>query len=102
MTEHKILIEVAGLPDHADRRELLELILAAASLEVPISLLLRGNAIELVSLSSTQGWRQLIDQGLADVGVPGPWDGMALPAGVVVWDEGQRAKLVRQSTVIRT
>jgi hypothetical protein len=101
MTERKILIEVAGLPDPGDRRELLELILAAASLEVPVNLLLSGNAVDLFCLQSTPAWQQLIDQDLAEVGVPGPWVDTALPPGVAVWDEQQRAKLVRESTVIR-
>ena len=101
MTEPRILIEVVGLPDPDDRRELLELVLAAASLEVPVKVLLSGNAIDLFCLPSTAAWQQLIDQDLAVVGVPGPWGGMALPPGVAVWDERQRAKLVRESTVVR-
>lgn len=101
MTERRFVIEVDGLPEPADRSELLELILAAASLEVPVSVLLRGNAAELLTLPSTRAWRQLIDQGLADVGVPGPPAGPALPPGVAIWNERQLAKLVGEATVIR-
>lgn len=101
MTERQFVIEIDGLPEPADRSELLELILAAASLEVPVSVLLKTNAVELLTLPSTRAWRQLIDQGLADVGVPGPTLGAALPAGVAIWDERQLAKLVGESTVIR-
>ncbi|NDY96731.1 hypothetical protein [Wenzhouxiangella limi] len=101
MAERRFVIEVDGLPEPADRPELLELILAAASLEMAFSVLLRGNAAELLTLPSTRAWRQLIDQGLADVGVPGPTDGAALPAGVAIWNEHQLAKLVGEATVIR-
>lgn len=101
MPERRFLIEVGELPDPADRRELLELVLAAASIDLSVTVLLRGAAADLLTLSSTRAWRQLIDQELASVGVAGPWDGNALPAGVAVFDRRQQAKLVRESTVIQ-
>lgn len=101
MAERRFLVVVDGLPDPADRRELLELILAALSMEISVTVLLSGGAEDLMSLASARAWRQLIDQGLADVGVPGPTDGAALAPGVAIWNERQLAKLVGEATVIR-
>lgn len=102
MLQRRFLIEVDGLPDPTDRGELLELILAAATLELPVTVLLIGCAAELLSSSSNRAWRQLIDQGLTRVCVFAPPAQAFLPDGVMVLSEHQRAKLVAQSTVIRT
>lgn len=101
MTERRFVIEVDGLPDPADQIELLELVLAAASLELPVTVLLTSDAVALLTSPASLAWRQLIEQDLADVAVAGDVQGAAVPTGVAVLSADQKAKLVGESTVIR-
>jgi len=67
VTERSYRIVIADLPDAEDRRDLLELVLAAASLDLRVQLLLLGRAHELLTSADDSAWRQLLDHGLAEV-----------------------------------
>lgn len=72
-------------PPEQDRHELLELVLAAASLDIQIQLVLKDEAFGLMWPSVDKGWKQVLDLGLAEVLLLPP-DGFAgvLPSGVCV------------------
>ncbi|MFP4207227.1 MAG: hypothetical protein ACLFSC_01120 [Wenzhouxiangella sp.] len=101
MTERCVLIEIQALPDPVDQRELLELVLAAASLELSITVLLGRDAVDLFQGAAGAGWRQLLDHDLARVGVIADPASGRLPSGLELIDERQREKLARECVVIR-
>lgn len=78
---------LAGLPMLEDRRELLELVLAAVSLDLDVQLLLQGEALGLLWPKIDAGWQQLLDEQFAEILVcpPAGWAGNA-PTGVRVLD----------------
>ena len=98
MIDRQFLIRIDALPDPSDQRDLLELVLAAASLDLQVTVLLTGEGVELLS---TQAWRQLHEQDLASVAVSGAPQGAALPAGIATIDSNERRKLEGKATVIR-
>ncbi|HMA98182.1 MAG TPA: hypothetical protein VKO38_01865 [Wenzhouxiangella sp.] len=100
MAERRFLIQIDVLPADRDRQELLELVLAAATLDAPASILVTGEAVSLFDSGSDASWRQLIEQGLIDV-LSDAADRQSLPSGVQPLDHCSREKLVQQSTVIR-
>lgn len=62
---YRLRIEKA--PAEAERRDLLEIILAAASLDLDIELLLMPGALQLLWPKPDPGWQQLLDHKLAHV-----------------------------------
>lgn len=67
MTERRYRLTVAALPAPSDRRELLELVLAAASVDLRLEVVLLGSACRLLSGADAAGWRQLVEMGLAEL-----------------------------------
>lgn len=67
MNQRTYCIVIGDLPEAADRRELLELVLAAASLDLSVQVRLLGRARELLTGGADADWAQLVDHGLAEV-----------------------------------
>lgn len=67
MAERRYRVTVAACPEPSDHRELLELVLAAASLDLRLDVVLLGSACALLSGADAAGWRQLVDMGLAEL-----------------------------------
>ncbi len=67
MNKRTYRIVIGDLPEAADRRELLELVLAAASLDLHVQVRLLGRARELLDDGIDSAWRQLEDQALAEI-----------------------------------
>lgn len=102
MTERLHRIVVARLPTPNDRRELLELVLAAASLDLRVQVVLRGDAGQLLAPGADSGWWQLLDEGLAEVLVEcSPDDAAGLPAGALPVRFGGLGALPAADTEIR-
>lgn len=85
MSARSYRLRIGALPAPDDRRELLELVLAAASLEIDLQVLLTGDALELLWPQMDPAWQQVLDQRLARIMLQAPagWAGTA-PAGVEV------------------
>ena len=103
VTERHYRIVVADLPHPADRRELLELVLAAASLDLDVQVWLLGRAWHLLGGDGEPGWRQLLAEGLAEVWVDGSIARLAeLPPGVRAVDPASPPAIPPAAMVIRT
>jgi len=76
---------LAKSPSADEARDVLELVLAAASLDLQVQVLLQAPALALVWPRMAPAWQQLIDHGLADILLrpPPDWRGAA-PPGVRV------------------
>ncbi|QOC23585.1 DsrE family protein [Wenzhouxiangella sp. AB-CW3] len=61
------VVIVASAPTDPDSQEVLELVLAGASLELPIAVLFSGAGCEHLVGEKVRAWRQLVDFSLADV-----------------------------------
>gem|GEM_PF-7127569 len=99
MSERIYRIVVDGLPEALDRRELLELVLAAASLDLRVQVLLLGRARELLRGSEHAGWRQLLEQDLAEVLVGDSEDALA-PVPGARWESAAAAPTSPQAVVV--
>lgn len=103
MTERTYRIVIGDLPPASDRRELLELILAAASLNLRLQVMLLGSAQELLTRSEDSAWRQLLDHDLAEVLIDRSGDDADdLPAGARPLDVGSLPPLPADGMVMRT
>lgn len=103
MNEHGFVIVVEGCPKPGDGPELLELILAAASLDLALTVVLRGNAVELFTSPETTAWRQLNEHGLATVCVVDePADTAPLPPGLERLGRDGLRSLEAAGTVVAT
>ncbi len=103
MTERRFVIRIDGLPTAADGRELLELVLAAASLDLDVVVLLCGSAAGLLAGAEHAGWRQLVEQDLAHVCVSagsGDLD-VALPDRVETLSATEVSYLKRNAILIQ-
>lgn len=69
MPERRFLVTIPARPADGDARELLELILAAASLELPLLVVFSGGGTRLLTGASAPAWRQLAEQGLVELAV---------------------------------
>ena len=69
MNERRFLIRIDGCPEPEDEQELLELVLAAASLELDLVVCLHGLAVHLLTEAGHSAWAQLVEQDLARVAV---------------------------------
>lgn len=101
MTERKFLIQIDALPEAEDRRAILELILAAVSLEISATVLLSDGALSLFDSASDSSWLQLVEHDLVDVVTREVPENRVIPAAIRRIDLHDRAKLVDQCTVIR-
>lgn len=61
------LVVVSAAPADRNDREILELVLAGASLELPLAVLFRDQGCQHLSGGPARGWRQLVDYDLADL-----------------------------------
>lgn len=108
MAERRYRVVVAALPEPSDRRELLELILAAASLDLRLEVVLLGSACRLLSGADAAGWRQLVEMGLAELWIEddawarahGDQDA-GLPGGVRRLASGSRSLLPAADVMIQ-
>lgn len=83
MPERRYLVTVAKRPPKKEASELLELILAAACLDLPVLVVLCGDGVGLIEGASAAAWLQLVEQGLAELAVlGGPAGEQGLPCGV--------------------
>ncbi len=80
MSKRRYRVVVTDLPPEDERRELLELVLAAASLDLPLEVLLIGSAGSLLSGADAAGWLQLLEHDLAEIRVAAGVSGAAEPA----------------------
>lgn len=87
MRQRTYRLLLSDCPSADESREVLELVLAAASLDFKLELVVEGGALALVTPSMLPGWQQLLDEELADVilSVPPGWHG-AVPPGARVVD----------------
>lgn len=67
MSASRWVIVVAASPSEPGSREMLELVLAAAALEVGLAVVFRGPGVGHLEVEQFRSWRQLIDFGLAQV-----------------------------------
>lgn len=75
------IVVIDSAPDEAGSREVLELVLAGATLEVGLAVVFQNSGVELFEPERFQPWRQLVDHHLAAVYGRGCPDNR-LPAGV--------------------
>ncbi len=61
------VIEVTAPPSDPDSREILELVLAGASLELPLAVIFRDHGCSHLTGAEARGWRQLVDFELAEL-----------------------------------
>ncbi len=84
------------------QRELLELVLAGASLDLPLSVCFEGPGLVRLRGQTASAWAQLADQGLAAMlACPHDADSAELPAFVEPIDAADREARVGQSGVLR-
>jgi hypothetical protein len=100
MSERQFLIQIDARPVDDDSRALLELVLAAVSLDVPASIVVAGDAVDLFDPCSDSPWLQLTEQDLIEVHAVVA-DDQELPVGVERLDHCRQAKLAQACTVIR-
>lgn len=100
MSEPEFVIRIATLPGPDDQRELLELVLAAVSLEVRARVLMSVQALDLFAMPSTKGWRQLVEQELVEVLVVDVPGGLDLFDGIRSLNSADLVKLLEDSTII--
>lgn len=103
MAERRFAVVVEACPDPAESVEVLELILAAASLELSLTVVLCGDAADLLSAPETRSWQQLIEHDLAEVFVSGETGAdRPLPPGAKRLSRAELQVLERTATVIGT
>ena len=100
MGERRFLIQIDARPVGGDCQELLELVLAAVSLDVPARIVVADDAVGLFDPCSDSPWRQLTEQDLIEVFAVVAED-QGLPVGVQRMDQRSLAKLAQAQTVIR-
>ncbi len=95
-------MEIGVAPDGFSERELLEMALAAASLDVDLAVLFTGPGVEQLKGDSWRGWRQLLDHDLAlvygreaDLSECDDWQ------GIIRLDAAGEQKLRAQRRVLR-
>jgi len=89
MSERPWLIRITSPPAEPDSREMLELVLAGASLDVPLVVVFAGDGRRHLDEAAFAAWRQLVDFGLAKVVAEGEAGPAGLPERVEVMTRGQ-------------
>ena len=84
---------VAQPPAEPDSREMLELVLAGATLEIELIVVFDGAGAEHLEPEPFAPWRQLVDFDLADLRARGAAPGL-LPAGVDRLDDAGLERLL--------
>lgn len=67
MAAEEWVVAISHAPDRPDSEEMLELVLAGASLELDIRVVFCGAGVEHLVGETARPWRQLTDLGLASV-----------------------------------
>ena len=100
VSEREFVIRIGSLPGPSDRRDLLEFVLAAVSLDVRARVLVTAEALDLFAMPSNKGWRQLIEQDLVEVLAVDVPDGLVVRDGIRSASSADLAKLLEDSTII--
>lgn len=90
------VIVVAVAPSEPDSREMLELVLAGATLEVDMAVVFEGPGLAHLEPEAIGPWRQLIDFDLAEIRARQPASSL-LPVGVSAIDDRQFRILCRDA-----
>ncbi|TVQ36025.1 MAG: hypothetical protein EA370_08670 [Wenzhouxiangella sp.] len=94
MSERLFLLEIEAAPDGYSERELLEMALAAASMDLDLALLFTGPGLGHLVGEAARGWRQLVDHELARLYCrPGSETEISIMPGVTVLDLDAEAGL---------
>lgn len=108
MRKRRYRITVAALPEPSDRRELLELVLAAASLDLCFEVVLLGSACRLLSGPDAAAWCQLVEMDLAELWIEADaWargngaQGAGMPDGVRPLDSDSSSQLPAADVMIQ-
>ena len=83
MANESFVLRIKDWPEQQDARELLELVLAGASLGLELDVVFEEMAVAFLESESARPWRQLLDHDLARLwycGDPVESDRQALPA----------------------
>ena len=96
MTAEHWVIVVDAAPQEPDSREMLELVLAGATLEVDLVVVFEGAGCGHLEPEAIAPWRQLIDFDLARLRALAPGSEL-VPAGVSIIGEGQFDALCREA-----
>lgn len=99
MSERGFLIEIATAPAEQAGRELLELVLAAASLDIDLVVLFRDHGLAYLDARWSQGWRQLLDHELATVCCLAPAGQQTLP-GLLELEQSELDRLRAERIVM--
>jgi len=86
------LIRIAPAPGEPASREMLERVLAAASLDIAVAVVFEGEGLRHLEPEWFEPWRQLVDFELAALHALDPPAGL-LPGGVAAIDEQALARL---------
>lgn len=96
MPDRAWIIVVGSAPEEPDSQEMLELVLAGATLELDMTVVFEGAGCGHLEPETIAPWRQLIDFELADLRALQP-DSTLLPAGVSPIDEPTFGELCRNA-----
>ncbi len=77
MASEAFAVVIRYHPDAREAKELLEFVLAGASLELDIDVLLEGRAVAFLGDEAAGQWQQLLDHGLARLWFCGDWNGFS-------------------------
>lgn len=91
------VVIIDSAPDAADSREMLELVLAGATLEVGLAVVFRDAGLDLLDSERFRPWRQLIDHELADLFGVGNGLEAGWPAGVAPLSEPRLERLCAEA-----
>ena len=100
MDSEAFLLKIGFAPGDPDSREALELVLAAAALEVPAKVLFFGPGTAHLQPDHAPAWQQLIDHGLAGVFyAEGDWPAASAPPrlAAVALDAAELATLEQEA-----
>jgi len=90
------VVIVAHAPEEPDSREMLELVLAGATLELDMVVVFEGAGCGHLEPEAIAPWRQLIDFDLADLRARRP-ESTLMPSGVTPLDEPGFERLCRDA-----
>lgn len=102
MNASRWVIVVAATPAEPGSREMLELVLAAAALNIDLAVVFRGPGVAHLEVERFRSWRQLIDFGLAEVCVCADNRPGLLPGGVTEIGPEEFQQLCNRSVGVLT
>lgn len=87
------IVVIDSAPDDADGREMLELVLAGATLEVTLAVVFREAGLDLFEPERFRPWRQLVDHRLATLYGRSRRSKDRLPEGVLPLSDSEYDRL---------